>query len=426
MSEQRYKFQTRALHEGHKVDETTSRATPIYQTTSYVFKNTDHAAALFSLAESGNIYTRLMNPTTDILEKRVASLEGGVAAVAFASGSAAVTAALQTILRAGDHIVASSSLYGGTYNLLNVFLPRLGITTSFVDQENPENFQAAIQENTRAIYVESIGNPKLDVPNFEAISKIAKAAKIPFIVDNTSATPYLLRPIEHGADIVVHSLTKFIGGHGTSIGGIVVDSGKFNWNNGNFPEFTEPAAGYHGLKYWEALGEISFIAKARIETIRDTGAALSPFNAFLILQGLETLALRVKQHSENAAALANALRQNPKVAWVNYTEDNEQAKRYLKNGFGGLLTFGVHGGYEAAKQVVDNTKLFSLVANIGDAKSLIIHPASTTHQQLSETEQVASGVLPDLIRLSVGIEDIEDILADLEQAINSISLEKAS
>ncbi len=426
MSEQAYKFQTRALHEGHKVDETTSRATPIYQTTSYVFKNTDHAAALFSLAESGNIYTRLMNPTTDILEKRVASLEGGVAAVAFASGSAAVTAALQTILRAGDHIVASSSLYGGTYNLLNVFLPRLGITTSFVDQENPENFQAAIQENTRAIYVESIGNPKLDVPNFEAISKIAKAAKIPFIVDNTSATPYLLRPIEHGADIVVHSLTKFIGGHGTSIGGIVVDSGKFNWSNGNFPEFTEPAAGYHGLKYWEALGEISFIAKARIETIRDTGAALSPFNAFLILQGLETLALRVERHSQNAAALAKALRQNPKVAWVNYTEDNEQAKRYLKNGFGGLLTFGVHGGYEAAKQVVDNTKLFSLVANIGDAKSLIIHPASTTHQQLSETEQVASGVLPDLIRLSVGIEDIEDILADLEQAINSISLEKAS
>ena len=422
------KFATNALHAGHDVTQNGgTRAVPIYQTSSFVFNNSEHAANLFSLAEPGFIYTRINNPTNDILEQRLAALEGGIGAVVTASGTAATSTALLVLLKAGDHIVASNSLYGGTYNLLKVTLPRLGITTTFVDPSNPENFKNAAQENTRAFYAESLGNPKLDVLDLKAISKEAKAFKVPFIVDNTVATPYLLNPIEHGADIVIHSLTKYITGNGTSIGGVIIDAGNFDWSNGKFPEFTEPSAGYHGLKYFEALGPASFIAKVRIEGLRDFGAALSPFNAFQTIQGLETLEIRIKKHSENALALAQWLQSQEQVAWVNYpglatSKYKALADQYLPNGKSGIVTFGLKGGFEAAKKVADETKLFSLLANIGDTKSLIIHPASTTHQQLSDTEQEATGVTKDLIRLSVGIEDIDDLKADLAAVFKTINV----
>ena len=420
------KFATNALHAGHDVTKNGgTRAVPIYQTTSYVFNNSDHAANLFGLAEPGFIYTRLNNPTNDILEQRLAALEGGIGAVVTASGTAAIATSLLVLLKTGDHIVASSSLYGGTYNLLKATLPRLGITTTFVDPSNPENFANAIQENTRAIFVESLGNPKLDVLDLEAIGKVAKSAKVPFIVDNTVATPYLLNPIKYGADIVIHSLTKYITGNGTSLGGVIIDAGNFDWSNGNFPEFTEPSAGYHGLKYYEALGAASFIAKVRIEGLRDFGAALSPFNAFQTIQGLETLEIRIKKHSENALALAEWLQNQDQVAWINYpglstSKYNDLANKYLPEGKSGLVTFGLKGGFEAAKKVADETTIFSLLANIGDTKSLIIHPASTTHQQLSDDEQVSTGVTKDLIRLSVGLEDIEDLKADLKAVFQTL------
>ncbi|MEO8234233.1 MAG: O-acetylhomoserine aminocarboxypropyltransferase/cysteine synthase family protein [Flavobacterium sp.] len=420
------KFATNALHAGHDVTKNGgTRAVPIYQTSSYVFNNSDHAANLFGLAEAGFIYTRLNNPTNDILEQRLAALEGGIGAVVTASGTAALSTALLVLLKSGDHIVASNSLYGGTYNLLKVTLPRLGITTTFVDPSNPENFTKAAQENTRVFFAESLGNPKLDVLDLKAISKEAKAFKVPFIVDNTVPSPYLLNPIQHGADIVIHSLTKYISGNGTSLGGVIIDAGNFDWSNGKFPEFTEPSAGYQGLVYHEALGNAAFIAKVRIEGLRDFGAALSPFNAFQIIQGLETLPIRVQKHSENALALAQWLESQEDVAWVNYpglksSKYYDLAKEYLPKGQNGVVTFGLKGGFEAAKKVADQTKLFSLLANIGDTKSLIIHPTSTTHQQLTDEEQVATGVTKDLIRLSVGLEDIEDLKADLKAVFENI------
>ncbi len=420
------KFATNALHAGHDVQQHGgTRAVPIYQTTSYVFNNSEHAANLFSLKELGFIYTRLNNPTNQILQDRLAALEGGVGAVVFASGTAAIATGLLTLLKAGDHIVASSSLYGGTFNLLNVTLPRLGITTTFVDADNPANFAAAVQENTRAFFVESLGNPKLDVLDLEAISVHAKAAEVPFIVDNTVATSVLVKPIEHGADIVIHSLTKYIGGQGTSLGGVIVDAGTFNWANGKFPEFTEPSAGYHGLKYYETLGAASYTFKLILEGLRDFGGALSPTNAFNIIQGLETLPIRIQQHSQNALALAKWLEAQEEVAWVNYpglesSKYKTLADKYLPNGQSGLVTFGVKGGFKSAKTIADNTKLFSLLANIGDTKSLIIHPASTTHQQLNEEQQAKAGVSQDLIRLSVGIEDVEDLKSDLQEAFAKI------
>ncbi|WP_347050300.1 O-acetylhomoserine aminocarboxypropyltransferase/cysteine synthase family protein [Flavobacterium olei] len=420
------KFATNALHAGHDVTKNAgTRAVPIYQTSSYVFNNADHAANLFGLAEAGFIYTRLNNPTNDVLEQRLAALEGGIGAVVTASGASAISTTLLTLLKAGDHIVASNSLYGGTYNLLKVTLPRLGITTTFVDPSKPENFTHAAKENTRAFFVESLGNPKLDVLDLKGISAEAKNFKVPFIVDNTVATPYLLNPIQYGADIVIHSLTKYISGNGTSLGGVIIDAGNFDWSNGKFPEFTEPSAGYHGLVYHEALGNAAFIAKARIEGLRDFGSALSPFNAFQIIQGLETLPIRIKKHSENALALAEWLEKQDEVVWVNYPglKSNKYfdlAQEYLPEGQSGIITFGLKGGFDAAKKVVDETKLFSLLANIGDTKSLIIHPASTTHQQLSEEDQLSTGVSKDLIRLSVGIEDIEDLIADLETVFASV------
>ena len=424
------KFATNALHAGHDTTKNAgTRAVPIYQTSSYVFNNSDHASNLFSLSEAGFIYTRLNNPTNDILEQRLAKLEGGVAAVVTASGTAAIATTLLTLLKAGDHIVASSSLYGGTFNLLNVTLPRLGITTTFVDSSNPENFTKATQENTRVFFAESLGNPKLDVLDLKAISLRANEYKVPFIVDNTVATPYLLNPIQYGADVVIHSLTKYISGNGTSLGGVIIDAGNFDWSNGKFPEFTEPSAGYHGLKYYEVLGAISFIAKVRIEGLRDFGAALSPFNAFQTIQGLETLEIRIIKHSENALELAKWLQTQTEVAWVNYPglENNKYfdlAKKYLPKGQSGIVTFGLKGGFEAAKKVADETKLFSLVANIGDTKSLIIHPASTTHQQLSDNDQLTTGVSKDLIRLSVGLEDIEDLKADLKAVFSTLPVEQ--
>ena len=423
------KFSTSALHAGHEVSQTAgTRAVPIYQTTSYVFKNSEHAANLFSLKELGFIYTRLNNPTNQILQDRLATLEGGVGAVAFASGSAAIATGLLTLLKSGDHIVASSSLYGGTFNLLNVTLPRLGITTTFVDASDPSSFAEATQENTRAFFVESLGNPKLDVLDLEAISEHAKVARVPFIVDNTVATPALLNPIKHGANIVIHSLTKYIGGHGTSLGGAIIDAGTFDWSSGKFPEFTEPSAGYHGLVYHDVLGAASFTFKLILEGLRDFGGALSPTNAFQIIQGLETLELRIKQHSKNALELAQWLVKQEEVVWVNYpglesSAYKKLADKYLPNGQSGLVTFGAKGGYEAAKTIVDNAKVFSLLANIGDTKSLIIHPASTTHQQLTEEQQLSAGVSSDLIRLSVGLEDIEDLKIDLKEAFSKIPSE---
>ncbi len=420
------KFATQALHAGHDVSQNGgTRAVPIYQSTAYVFNNSDHAANLFALAEPGNIYTRINNPTNDILEQRLAALEGGIAAVVTASGTAAIATSLLTLLKAGDHIVASSSLYGGTYNLLNVTLPRHGITTTFVDPSNPENFKTAAQENTRAFFIESLGNPKLDVLDIEAISKEAKAYKVPLIVDNTVATPYLLNPIAYGANIVIQSLTKYINGNGTALGGAIIDAGTFDWGSGKFPEFTEPSAGYHGLIYNDVIGAASFIAKVRIEGLRDYGAALSPFNAFQIIQGLETLEIRIKKHSESALELAQWLQKQEDVEWVNYpglesSPYKALADEYLPNGQSGIVTFGVKGGFEAAKTIADTTKLFSLLANIGDTKSLIIHPASTTHQQLDDAAQETTGVTKDLIRLSVGLENVEDLKSDLTEAFKVV------
>jgi O-acetylhomoserine (thiol)-lyase len=417
---------TQALHAGHDASKSQgTQAVPIYQTTSYVFNDSDHAANLFSLAESGYIYTRLNNPTNDVLEQRLAAMEGGVAAVATASGTAAIATTLMVILKTGDHIVASNSLYGGTYNLLSNTLPRFGITTTFVDPDEAENFTNAIQPNTRLFFAESLGNPKLDVLDLKAISDRAKAAKVPFVVDNTVATPALLKPIEHGANIVIHSLTKYLTGNGTSLGGVIIDAGTFDWGNGNFPEFTEPNPSYHGLNYHEALGPIAFIAKVRIEGLRDLGSAPSPFNSFQTIQGIETLEIRMKKHSENALKLAAWLSTKKEVAWVNYpglktSKYNDLAQKYLPKGQSGILTFGLKKGFEAGKIVADKTKLFALLANIGDTKSLIIHPASTTHQQLNEEEQKATGVSPDLIRLSVGIEDVNDLIDDLENAFSQL------
>ena len=421
-----YKLETNALHAGHDIKNTSgTRAVPIYQTSSYVFNDSDHAANLFSLAEPGFIYTRLNNPTNDILEQRLAALEGGVAAVATASGQSAVATTLLVMLKSGDHIVASNSLYGGTYNLLKVTLPRLGITTTFVDPDDVNNFEKAVKSNTRVFFAETLGNPKLDVLDLKAISQKAKNAKVPFVVDNTIATPALLNPIEHGANIVIHSLTKFITGNGTSIGGVIIDAGTFDWSNGLFPEFTEPSPGYHGLVYHEALGPIAFIAKVRIEGLRDLGSAPSPFNSFQVIQGIETLKLRMDNHSKNALELSKWLEKRDEVKWVNYpglesSKYKKLADKYLSNGSSGIVTFGLKKGYEAAKKVSDNTKLFSLLANIGDSKSLIIHPASTTHQQLTEEEQKSTGVTSDLIRLSVGLESVTDLKADLEQAFKTI------
>ena len=417
---------TQALHAGH--DASTSKVTqavPIYQTTSYVFNDSDHAANLFSLAEPGFIYTRLNNPTNDVLEQRLAAMEGGIAAVATASGTAAIATTLMVILKTGDHIVASNSLYGGTYNLLSNTLPRFGITTTFVDPDDAENFANAIQPNTRLFFAESLGNPKLDVLDLKAISDQAKSAKVPFVVDNTVASPALLNPIEHGANIVIHSLTKYLTGNGTSLGGVIIDAGTFDWGNGNFPEFTEPNPSYHGLNYHEALGAIAFIAKVRIEGLRDLGSAPSPFNSFQSIQGIETLDIRMKKHSENALKLAAWLSTNKEVAWVNYpglktSKYNDLAQNYLPKGQSGIVTFGLKKGFEGGKVVADKTKLFALLANIGDTKSLIIHPASTTHQQLDEEAQKATGVTPDLIRLSVGLEDVNDLIEDLENAFASL------
>lgn len=421
------KFATNALHAGHDASQTSgTRAVPIYQSTAYVFNDSDHAANLFALAETGNIYTRINNPTNDILEQRLADLEGGIAAVVTASGTSAIATTLLTLLKAGDHIVASSSLYGGTYNLLSVTLPRHGITTTFVDPSDAENFKTAVRENTRAFFIESLGNPKLDVLDIEAISKKAQSSKVPLIVDNTVATPCLLNPIKYGANIVIHSLTKYINGNGTALGGAIIDAGTFDWTNGKFPEFTEPSPGYHGLVYSKALEEAAFIAKIRIEGLRDYGAALSPFNAFQIIQGLETLEVRIQKHSENALLLAQWLQEQDLVAWVNYpglenSAYKSLATRYLPKGQSGLVTFGVNGGYDAAKKIADTTKLFSLLANIGDTKSLIIHPASTTHQQLNDEAQASTGVTKDLIRLSVGLENIDDLKADLEATFNAVN-----
>jgi O-acetylhomoserine (thiol)-lyase len=415
---------TLSVHAGQEVDPTTgARAVPIYQTTSYVFKDADHAARLFALQEFGNVYTRLMNPTTDVFEKRVAALEGGAAALASASGQAAETLAITTLAGAGDEIVSTTSLYGGTYNLFHYTLPRLGITVRFVDAEDFDGLRAAINDKTRAVYTETLGNPKLDIVDIERLASIAHEHGLPLMIDNTSATPILTRPIEWGADIVVESATKYIGGHGTSIGGVVVDSGKFDWKaSGRFRDFVEPDPSYHGLSYVEAFGPIAFIIKARVQGLRDIGGALSPFNSFLFLQGLETLHLRMERHSQNALAVARHLANHPGIDWVNYpglptSKYYARAKKYMPEGQSSLVTFGIKGGYEAGKKLINSLKLFSLLANIGDAKSLVIHPASTTHSQLTVEEQRDTGVTPELVRLSVGVEDLRDILADLNDAI---------
>jgi O-acetylhomoserine (thiol)-lyase len=417
-------FETIAIHGGHDGDPTTkSRAVPIYQTTSYTFDDTDHAARLFALEQFGNIYTRIMNPTNDVFEQRIAQLEGGVAALAVASGQAAVVYSLLNIAGAGDHIVSSASLYGGTYNAFTHTLPKLGIEVTLVDPSNVENFRQAIRPNTKAVFAETLGNPRIDVLDVEAVAKVAHEAGVPLIVDNTLATPYLLRPIDYGADIVVHSATKFIGGHGTTIGGVLVDSGKFDWaKSGRFSGLTEPDSSYHGVRYADTFGNVAYIIKARVQLLRDIGASLSPFNAWLLLQGLETLALRIERHVSNAQKVAEFLDAHPKVVWVSYPglpRDRQytKAQKYLPKGSGAILTFGVKGGATEARALIDRLKLFSLLANVGDAKSLVIHPASTTHQQLTLEEQVSSGVSEDTIRLSVGIENIDDILEDLRQAL---------
>ncbi|MEH1825409.1 MAG: O-acetylhomoserine aminocarboxypropyltransferase/cysteine synthase [Nostoc sp.] len=434
MSEQ-YRFETLQVHAGQEpAPGTNARAVPIYQTTSYVFNDADHGARLFALQEFGNIYTRIMNPTTDVFEKRIAALEGGVAALATASGQAAQFLAISTIAQAGDNIVSTSFLYGGTYNQFKVSLPRLGINVKFVDGDEPESFRQAIDDRTKALYVETIGNPQFNIPDFAALAHIAHENGIPLIVDNTfGAGGYLARPIEYGADIVVESATKWIGGHGTSIGGVIVDSGKFDWGNGKFPLFTEPAPGYHGLNFQEVFGpngtfgNIAFIIRARVEGLRDFGPSLSPFNAFLLLQGLETLSLRVDRHVSNALELAQWLEQQEQVSWVNYPglpnhPYYERAKKYLRHGFGGVLNFGIKGGLEAGKTFINHVKLASHLANVGDAKTLVIHPASTTHQQLSDDEQLSAGVTADLVRVSVGIEHIDDIKEDFQQAFRQVKI----
>jgi O-acetylhomoserine (thiol)-lyase len=426
-------FETLALHGGQQVDPTTkARAVPIYQTTSFVFDDTAHAARLFGLQEFGNIYTRIMNPTTAVFEERVALLEGGTHAIGTASGQAATTLAITTIAHTGDEIVSSASLYGGTYNLFNYTLPKLGINVKFVDPSDPENFRKAITDKTKLIFGESVGNPRLDTFPFEEVSAIAKSAGLPIVIDNTMPSPYLMKPLELGANVVVHSATKFIGGHGTSIGGIIVDGGNFDWGaSGRFANFTEPDPSYHGLKFWEVfgnfpgLGNVAFGLKARVQGLRDTGAAVSPFNSFLFLQGLETLHLRMERHSENGRKVAEYLEKHPNVNWVSYPglpshKDHARAKTYHHRGlFGALLGFGIKGGYDAALKFIDNLQIFSLLANMGDAKSLVIHPSSTTHQQLSSEEQLAAGVTPDFVRLSVGLENIDDILKDLDQALRA-------
>ena len=417
-------FATLAVHGGQVVDSVTnSRAVPIYQTTSYLFNDSDHAARLFGLQEFGNVYTRLMNPTTDVFEKRVAALEGGVAGLATASGQAAETLVIQTLASAGDEIVSTTSLYGGTYNLFHYTLPRQGITVRFVDADDFDGLRAAINSKTKAIYTETLGNPKLDVMDIERLAAIAHEHKLPLVIDNTSASPALVRPIEWGADIVINSATKFIGGHGTTIGGVIVDAGRFDWKaSGRFPEFVEGDPSYHGLSYSDAFGPIAFIIKARVQGLRDTGGAISPFSSFLLLQGAETLHLRMERHSQNALAVAKHLESHEGVDWVNYpglksSKFYERAQKYMPEGQSALVTFGIKGGYEAGKKVIDALKLFSHVANIGDSKSLVIHPASTTHSQLTVEEQAATGVVPELVRLSIGIEDVRDIVADLDQAI---------
>ena len=424
-SEPKQHLATIAVHGGQTPDPTTgARAVPIYQTTSYVFQDADHAARLFALQEFGNIYTRIMNPTTDVFEKRIAALEGGAAALAMASGQAAETLTITTLASAGEEIVSTTSLYGGTYNLFHYTLPRFGITVRFADADDFDGIRAAINGKTRAVYTETLGNPKLDIADVETLAAIAHEHGVPLVIDNTCA-PVLARPIEWGADIVVDSATKYIGGHGNSIGGIIVDAGKFDWKaSGRFREFTEPDPSYHGLSYVEAFGPLAFILKARVQGLRDTGAALSPFNSFLFLQGTETLHLRMERHSQNALGVAKFLEQHPGVEWVNYpglpsSRYYERAKKYFPDGQSGLVTFGIKGGYEAGKKLINSLKLFSLLANIGDAKSLVIHPASTTHQQLSEEEQRSTGTSPEMVRLSVGIEDLRDILADLDQAIEA-------
>lgn len=429
-----HRFETLALHAGQSVDPTTkARAVPIYQTTSYVFDDSSHAARLFALQEFGNIYTRIMNPTTDVFERRVAALEGGTGALATSSGQAAELLALTTIAEAGDEIVSSSSLYGGTYNLFHYTLPKLGIQVRFVDPSDPSNFEKAITDKTKAIYGETLGNPKLDTFPFEEVSAIAKRHGLPLVIDNTVPSPYLAKPFELGANVVVHSATKFIGGHGTSIGGILVDGGNFDWGNGKFPNFTEPDPSYHGLRFWETfgnfpgLGNVAFIIKARVQGLRDLGVSLSPFNSFLFLQGLETLPLRMERHSTNAQRVAEFLAGHPNVAWVNYPglpshADHERARGVFHRGmFGAIVGFGIRGGYDAAVRFIDRLELFSHLANIGDSKSLVIHPASTTHQQLTPEEQLSAGVTPDFVRLSVGIESIDDILQDLDQALRASS-----
>jgi len=431
MTEKKFRLGTAALHAGQEPDPATgSRAVPLYQTTSYVFRDTEHAANLFGLKELGNIYTRLMNPTTDVFEKRMAAIEGGTGALATASGQAAITYALLNITRPGDEIVSADNLYGGTYELLNHTFPKFGRRVIFADSTRPESIRKAITPKTRAVYAETIGNPKLDIPDFEVIAEIAHGASIPFVVDNTTGVG-LTRPLDHGADIIASSATKYIGGHGTSLGGIIVDGGKFRWDNGKFPEFTEPDPGYHGLKYWETFGNfpgfgnVAFIFKIRLSLMRDTGAALSPFNAWLFLQGLETLHLRVPRHSENALAVARFLGKHPKVARVNYPglpdhPSHALAKKYLEGGFGPIVGVTLKGGEKESRRFIDSLALFSHLANIGDSKSLVIHPATTTHQQLTPEEQAKTGVTPDFVRLAIGTEDIEDILGDLGQALGKV------
>jgi O-acetylhomoserine (thiol)-lyase len=420
-----WKFDTQTVHAGQVVDATTkSRAVPIYQTTSYLFDDAQHAADVFALSKPGNIYTRLGNPTTAMFEERMAVLEGGVGALATASGMAAEAIAILNLARVGDEIVASSNLYGGTYTLFAVTLPKMGINVKLVDPTKPEEFAAAITPKTKALYAETLGNPSLSILDFDAVSKVAHDAGLPLIVDNTFASPFLCRPFEHGADIVVHSATKFIGGHGTSLAGVIVDGGKFDWASGHFPDFTEPDASYHGLRFHQDIGAAAFITKARVQGLRDLGPCLSPFNAFLLLLGLETLHLRMRRHSDNALAVGRFLEKHDLVSWVNYPGLESHSsyalgQKYMPNGQGAMMSFGIKGGLEAGRRFINNVKLFSLLANVGDAKSLVIHPASTTHQQLSEEEQISAGVLPDLIRLSIGIEDPDDIIADLDQALTA-------
>lgn len=425
MNNDNWKLETLTIHAGQTTDDSKSRAVPITQTTSYVFDDTQHAQDLFSLAKPGNIYTRIMNPTQNVFEERLTALEGGVGALATSSGQAAIHLSLLNIVETGYEIVASANLYGGTYNLLNVTFKKMGIKVHFVDPSDPENFKAAINDKTRAVFAETIGNPRIDVLDIEAVAKIAHDNDLPLIVDSTFATPYLLRPFEHGADIIVHSATKFIGGHGTSIGGVIVDSGQFNWDNGKFPGLVEPDESYHGVSYANDVGPAAYITKARVQLLRDLGSAVSPFNVQQFLLGLETLHLRMERHSENAQKIAEYLENHPKVKWVNYpglksNKYYDLGQKYLPKGQGAILTFGIDGSVEEIAKFVDGLGLFSHVANVGDSKSLVIHPASTTHQQLSEAEQIASGVLPELVRLSIGTENAEDILADLEAGLKEV------